>query len=99
MSNVGTAVQLYDILLNAYLLDVSYTVHAIDFSPVNTRTARAFVDEVLLAMRGVKATVCRLNSITTADYDALLAQASEDMMRPDVCGYGYLISAIGCKNG
>ncbi len=98
-SNVGTAAQLYDILLNAYLLDVSYTVHAVDFSPANSLSAKAFIDEVLLAIRSVKTFVCRLNSIPPTDYDALLAQAHEDMMRPDACGYGYLISAIGCKNG
>ena len=99
MSNVGAAAQLYDILLNAYLLDVSYTVHAVDFSPANTLSAKAFIDEVLLAIRGVKTIVCRLNPITGDDYDALLIQAHKDMMRPDACGYGYLISAIGCKNG
>lgn len=99
MSNVGAAAQLYDILLNAYLLDVSYTVHAVDFSPANTFGAKAFIDEVLLAIRGVKTIVCRLNPITGDDYDSLLTQAHKDMMRPDACGYGYLISAIGCKNG
>jgi len=98
-SNVGIAAQLYDILLNGYLLDVSYTVHAVDFSTTNTLSAKAFIDEVLLAMRNVKAIVCRRNPITATDYDALLIQAHADMMRPDACGYGYLISAVGCKNG
>jgi len=98
-SNIGTAAQLYDILLNAYFFDVSYTVHAVDFSPTNVLGAKAFIDEVLLAIRTVKAKVCRLNAISSAEYDALLAQAQEDMMRPDTCGYGYLISAVGCKNG
>ena len=97
--NVGTAAQLYDILLNAYFLDVSYTVHAVDFSPINILGAKAFVDEVLLAIRNVRAMVCRLNDISPAEYDTLLAQAQEDMKRPDTCGYGYLISAVGCKNG
>ncbi len=98
-SNVGTAAQLYDILLNAYFLDVSYTVHAVDFSPTNILGAKAFVNEVLLAIRNVKSLVCRLNAIPEVEYDSLLAQAQEDMMRPDMCGYGYLISAVGCKNG
>ncbi len=97
--NVGTAAQLYDVLLNAYLLDVSYTVHAVDFSAANTLNAKAFIDEVLLAIRSVKAIVCRLNAISSVDYDALLTQAYEDMRRLDACGYGYLISAVGCKNG
>jgi SAM-dependent methyltransferase len=96
---IGAGVQLYDILLNAYFLDVSYTVHAVDFSPTNILGAKAFVDEVLLAIRNVKALVCRLNSISPTEYDTLLAQAQEDMKRPDTCGYGYLISAVGCKNG
>lgn len=98
-TNVGTAAQLYGILMNASLLDVSYTVHAVDFGATNTLGAKAFIDEVLLAMRNVKAIVCRLNSILPAEYDTLLAQAYEDLMRPDACGYGYLISAVGCKNG
>ncbi len=98
-SNGGTAAQLYDILLNAYFLDVSYTVHAVDFSPTNILGAKAFVNEVLLAIRNVKSLVCRLNAIPEAEYDSLLAQAQADMMRPDTCGYGYLISAVGCKNG
>ncbi len=97
--NVSTAAQLYDILLNAYFLDVSYSVHAVDFSPTNILGAKAFVDEVLLAIRNVKAMVCRLNDISPAEYDTLLAQAQEDMKRPDTCGYGYLISAVGCKDG
>ena len=97
--NVGTAARLYDILLKGYYLDVSYTVHAVDFSPTNILGARAFVDEVLLAIRNVKSLVCRLNPISLEEYDALLAQAQEDMKRPDTCGYGYLISAVGCKNG
>lgn len=98
-SNIGTAVQLYDILLDAYFLDVSYTVHAVDFSLTNILGAKAFVDEVLLAICNVKALVCRLNAISPTEYDTLLAQAQEDMKRPDTCGYGYLISAVGCKNG
>lgn len=35
----------------------------------------------------------------TFEAASLLAQAQEDMKRPDTCGYGYLISAVGCKNG
>ncbi len=97
--NVGTAARLYDILLKGYFLDVAYTVHAVDFSPTNILGAKAFVDEVLLAIRNVKSLVCRLNAISPTEYDTLLAQAQEDMKRPDTCGYGYLISAVGCKNG
>ena len=97
--NVGTAAQLYDILLNAYFLDVSYSVHAVDFSPINILGAKAFVNEVLLAIRNVKSLICRLNAISEVEYDALLVEAQADIMRPDTCGYGYLISAVGCKNG
>ena len=97
--NVGTAARLYDILLKGYFLDVAYTVHAVDFSPTNILGAKAFVDEVLLAIRNVKSLVCRLNAISPVEYDTLLVQAQEDMKRPDTCGYGYLISAVGCKNG
>lgn len=98
-STTGTSAQLYGLLLDAYLLDVSYTVHAVDFNASNTLGAKAFLDEVLLAIRNVKAVVCCRNPIQPAEYDILVAQAYEDMMRSDACGYGFLISAVGCKDG
>ena len=98
-SPVGIAADLYGLLMNAYLLDVSYSVHAVDFNAYNTLGARAFLDEVFLALRNVKAPVCRLNALTPAAYDTLLARAYEDLQRPDACGFGYLISATGRKDG
>lgn len=98
-SGIETAAQLYDMLLNKYFLDVSYTVHPVDFSPINILGVRAFLDEVFLALRVTKSFVCRQNAMPVSEYDALLAQASEDMIQPDTCGYGYLMSVVGCKNG
>ena len=98
-SDVGTAAHLYDMLLNADFLDVSYTVHAIDFSPHNMLGARAFLDERLHALYVVKPLVCSLNGISASEYEALLTQAYEDMKQPYTCGYAYLISVVGCKNG
>ena len=98
-STIESAAHLYDILLNNYFLDVSYTVHAVDFSPTNILGAKACIDEVLLVFRTVKALVCRYNGVSEVKYEALLTQAYEEIMRPDMCGYGYLLSAVGCKNG
>lgn len=96
---IESAAHLYDILLNDYFLDVSYTVHAVDFSSTNILGAKAFIDEILLVFGSVKALVCHYNSVSPVEYETLLTQAYEDMMRPDMCGYGYLLSTVGCKNG
>ena len=99
ISDVGTAMHLYDMLLDADFLDVSYTVHALDFSPHNMLGARAFLDERLHALSVVKPLVCSVNEISASEYDELLTQAREDMKQPYTCGYAYLISVVGCKNG
>ncbi len=98
-SDVETAAQLYDMLLHEYFVDVSYTVHAVDFSPMNILGVRAFLDEVFLALRITKDFVCRHNAVPVVEYETLLAQAYKDMAQPDTCGYGYLLSVVGCKNG
>ncbi len=97
--SVSNVAQLYDVLLSADFLDVSYTVHAVDFSPINSIGARAFLDEVFLALRVTESLVCRQNALSEGTYDALLSQAYEDMTQPDTCGFGYLLSVVGCKNG
>ncbi len=98
-SSVGIATRLYELLLNEYLLDVSYTVHAVDFGSYNTLGAKAFLDEVFLALRNVKPIVCCKNALASATYDALLEEAAEDLQRPDACCFGYLLSATGRKDG
>lgn len=96
---IESTAHLYDILLNNYFLDVSYTVHAVDFSPTNILGAKACVNEVLFVFGTVKSLVCNYNGVSAEEYEALLTQAHEEMMRPDMCGYGYLLSTVGCKNG
>ena len=47
-ATIGVAVRLYSFLLNAYLLDVSYTVHTVDFGVQNAPGARDFIESKVM---------------------------------------------------
>jgi ubiquinone/menaquinone biosynthesis C-methylase UbiE len=96
---LGAAARLYGFLLNAYLLDVSYSVHAVDFGWANNPAARDFIEEMLVAAANIKPFLSRLGLIESdASYEALISRAREELRQPDTAGYGFLISAVGHKD-
>jgi len=97
---IGAAVRLHGFLLNAYLLDVSYAVHAVDFGGQNNVNARSFIEQLLVGSANIKPFLKRLGLIASeSDFDVLVERAREELMQPGACGYAFLILAMGCKEG
>jgi trans-aconitate methyltransferase len=94
----GVAARLYGFLVDAGMLDVAYTVHAVDFGVNSRPDTRAFLDDFVADMISFKPFILQLQLLDNATFDALLTQAREELYAPDSCGYAYLISAIGRKD-
>lgn len=90
---------LYSRMLASGLTNVSYTLYAVDLGIGNTPTAREFVRELLKTIPHFKRPLMQAGMLDAAAFDTLFAQAQRDLMHPDMCGYAYIISALGCKNG
>ncbi len=98
-AQISNAPLLYGLLLHAGLLDVSYTLHVVDLGVGNTPGAREFVHEMLKTTRSFKTLLLQRGELNGATFDTLFAQAQQELLRPDSCGYAYIISALGRKNG
>ena len=97
--SIGAAVRLYGFFLNAYLLDVNYTFHAVDFGPTNNSDAREFIEGILVVAANFKPLLSNLGLINPPNYVALIDRAREELTQPDACGYGLLVALVGCKDG
>ncbi|MGH2509037.1 MAG: hypothetical protein ACRDHZ_16775, partial [Ktedonobacteraceae bacterium] len=94
----GVAARLYGFLVDAGLIDVSYTVHAVDYG-VNSRPGtRQFLDDLVIGMIGFKPYVLNLGLTDSETFDHLIEQSKVELYQPDSCGYAYLISAVGRKD-
>jgi len=94
----GVAARLYGFLVDAGMLDVAYTVHAVDFGVNSRPTTRAFLDDFVSDMISFKPFILQFELTDNETFDTLLSQAREELYAPDSCGYAYLISAIGRKD-
>lgn len=93
----GVAARLYGFLVDAGMIDVAYTVHAVDYGVNSSPETPAFLADFIDDMMGFKPFVLQLGLTDSETFDALLAQTKIDFYQPDSCGYAYLISAIGRK--
>lgn len=93
----GVAARLYGFLVDAELVDVSYTVHAVDYGVNNRPGARQFLNDLVVGMRAFKPFVLQMGLVDSQAFDTLVDQAIEELYRPDSCGYSYLLSAVGRK--
>lgn len=98
-NNVTVAARLYGMLLNAYLIDVSYTIHAVDLGGNNTIGAREYVNAILTTVVSFKDAFVHAKLCDAETYDQLLMQARQELTEPYACGYAYLISTLACKDG
>lgn len=96
-STQGVAARLYGFLVDAGMLDVSYSVHAVDFGVNSHPQTRAFLDDFTADMLGFKPFILQLGLVDAATFDNLFSQVKVELYAPDSCGYAYLISAIGRK--
>src|SRR5579875_153844 len=94
----GVAARLYGFLVDAGMVDVAYTVRAVDFNVNSHPQTRAFLDDFVVDMEGFKPCILQLGLTDGETFDALLEQTKHDFYQPDFCGYAYLISAIGRKD-
>lgn len=94
----GVAARLYGFLVDAGLIDVSYTVHAVDYGVDSRPGTRQFLDELVVGMMGFKPYVINLGLIEGEAFDLLIEQAKVELYQPNSCGYAYLISAVGRKD-
>ncbi|HEY0755806.1 MAG TPA: methyltransferase domain-containing protein [Ktedonobacteraceae bacterium] len=93
----GAAARLYGFLVDAGLIDVSYSVHALDYGVNSHAGTRAFLHDFVVDMGNFKPFILQLGLTDSATFDALLARTKIDFYQPDSCGYAYLISAVGRK--
>lgn len=93
----GIAARLYGFLIDGGLVDVSYTVHAVDYGINGHQDAWSFLDDFIVDMKQFKPFVLKLGLMDDETFDALLVQSKKDFYQPDFCGYGYLVSASGRK--
>jgi SAM-dependent methyltransferase len=93
----GAAARLYGFLVDAGLIDVSYSVHALDYGVNSHPGTRAFLDDFVVDMMNFKPFILQLGLLDGETFDRLLEQTKHDFYQPDSCGYAYLISAIGRK--
>lgn len=96
-STQGVAARLYGFLVDAGMVDVSYTVHAVDYGINSHPNTRKFLDDLMIGMNNFKPFLLELGLITGETFDTLVEQAKIELYRSDSCGYAYLISAIGRK--
>lgn len=94
----GVAARLYGFLVDAGMVDVAYTVHAVDFNVHSHPQTRAFLDDFVVDMLSFKPFILQLGLTDGETFDTLLEQTKHDFYQPDFCGYAYLISAIGRKD-
>ncbi len=94
----GVAARLYGFLVDAGMIDVAYTVHAVDFNMNSHPQTRAFLDDFVKDMLGFKPFVLQIGLTDEETFDALLEETKRNFYQPDFCGYAYLISAVGRKD-
>ena len=94
----GVAARLYGFLVDAGLIDVSYTVHAVDYGANSRPGTRQFLDDLVISMLGFRPFVLQLGLVDGDTFDALVEQTKKELYQPDSCGYAYLISATGRKD-
>ena len=93
----GAAARLYGFLVDAGLIDVAYSVHALDYGINSNPGTRAFLNDFIVDMMNFKPFLLELNLLDEETFDNLLTQTRQDFYQPDSCGYAYLISAVGRK--
>jgi SAM-dependent methyltransferase len=94
----GVAARLYGFLVDVGLLDVTYTVHAVDFGVNSHPQTQAFLDDFVANMLSFKPFIIQSGLTDSETFDSLLNQAKEELYQPESCGYAYLISALGRKD-
>jgi SAM-dependent methyltransferase len=95
----GVGPFLYQFLIEGGLIDVSYTIHAVDLGAFSKQGARIYTEAILLFLAHFKSLVCELELVDEYTYDSLLRTARKDMLyQPGSCGFAYLFSAHGRKS-
>ena len=95
----GVGPFLYQFLIEGGLIDVSYTIHAVDLGAFSKQGARIYTEATLLFLTHFKSLVCELELVDEYTYDTLLRTARKDMLyQPGSCGFAYLFAANGRKS-
>lgn len=94
----GVGPLLYSFLIAGGLIDVSYTIHAVDLGASSKQGARAYLEVIFLSLAHFKSLVCELELVDEHTYDTLLRTARKDMLQqPGSCGFLYLFAVNGRK--
>lgn len=96
-SNYSAGVHLYGLLVDSGLVDVSYTIHAVDYGINSHPRTPQFLSDIITDMIHFKPALLLLNLTDSETFDALIGQAQQELYSPYSCGYAYLISAVGRK--
>ena len=94
----GVATRLYGFLVAANMINVSYTVHAVDYGIKSHPQTSKFIDDLVVGMVNFKPFLLKLGLTDEQTFDLLIEQAKQELYHPDSCGYAYLISAVGRKD-
>ena len=93
----GAAARLYGFLVDVGLIDVTYSVHALDYGVNSHPGTRAFLNDFIVDMTNFRPFLLQLELLDGETFDRLLEQTRRDFFQSDSCGYAYLISAVGRK--
>lgn len=96
--HLHVAPYLYKFFLDAYLVDISYSVHTVDIGYGSAPGGRAMIQQILIAAEQFKPLLLQHNIIQSDSYDALVKRARQELQQPHSCGFGYFVSAVGRKD-
>ncbi len=91
----GMAPRLYGMLLQAQMDNVAYDLHTVDLGFMGGHTARLFLTEIIRYAWRMRPMVVEQQMMSSEGFDELIKQASSELLAPDLCGWGVLITAYG----
>ncbi|HET8910403.1 MAG TPA: class I SAM-dependent methyltransferase [Ktedonobacteraceae bacterium] len=96
---VGIAAQLYPLLIQAHLENVTYELHTIDLGYMWGNYAQSFLLEIISLAALLKPLLVELGLFDAEGFDELHSQAEKEVQADDRCGWGLVVTAYGQKGG
>ncbi|HEY7418603.1 MAG TPA: class I SAM-dependent methyltransferase [Ktedonobacteraceae bacterium] len=94
----GVGPFLYQFLVMAELVKVSYSIHALDLGADSKQGTYTYAETILMTFTQFKRLVCEMELVDEHTYNTLLRRARKDILhQPGSCGFFYLFSVSGCK--
>jgi 2-polyprenyl-3-methyl-5-hydroxy-6-metoxy-1,4-benzoquinol methylase len=96
---VGIAAQLYPLLIQASLENVTYELHTIDLGYMGGNYAQSFLLEIISLATLLEPLLIEQGLFDAEGFDELHSQAEKEVRADDRCGWGLVVTAYGQKGG